>query len=255
VCRPADSGRVVWSGPRWNDRENDRSAPQPPDRIPLGRDRARRRPAAPTSPDATNRLRRRVQRVGPAGDHPSPGGWWLRWTMTVPGRSASPATRKPGCRSSSSTGDARSPATVKTCKQRTLRLAMGRRRREEATRWRRRRRRPGRPRRWPRTAPVLRHRLSGDHPGDVVRRQPLNQRTLVPDVANVVLVAAPGPSCGSRQGVTCDRIGFPGRSSVQPTNGGRRRCARRDRRSTGVRRWLAPQLRSGLGDPAAGEAA
>jgi hypothetical protein len=45
------------------------------------------------APDATNRLRRRVQRVGPAGDHPSPGGWWLRWTMTVPGRSASPATR------------------------------------------------------------------------------------------------------------------------------------------------------------------
>jgi hypothetical protein len=122
------------------------------------------------APDATNRLRRRVQRVGPAGDHPSPGGWWLRWTMTEPGRSASPATRKPGCRSSSSTGDARSPATVKTCKQRTLRLAMGRRRREEATRWRRRRRRPGRPRRWPRTAPVLGHRLSGDHPWDVVRR-------------------------------------------------------------------------------------
>jgi hypothetical protein len=170
VCRPADSGRVVWSGPRWNDWENDRSVPNHQIGSPsvaIGLEGGQ--PPRP-APDATNRLRRRVQRVGPAGDHPSPGGWWLRWTMTVPGRSASPATRKPGCRSSSSTGDARSPATVKTCKQRTLRLAMGRRRREEATRWRRRRRRPGRPRRWPRTAPTLGHRLPGDHPGDVVRR-------------------------------------------------------------------------------------
>ena len=65
---------------------------------------------------------------------PSPRGGWLRWTLTVPGRSASLATRKPGSRSSPSTGDARSPATVKSCNQRTLRLAMGRRRREEATR-------------------------------------------------------------------------------------------------------------------------
>ena len=55
--------------------------------------------------------------------------------------------------------------------------------------------------------------------------------------------------------MTCDRIGFPGRSSVQPEAGGRRRCAGRDRRSPGVRRWLAPQLRSGFSDPAAGEAA
>ena len=39
-------------------------------RIPLGIDRARRRPAARPSPDATNYLRRRVQHVGPAGDHP-----------------------------------------------------------------------------------------------------------------------------------------------------------------------------------------